>query len=321
MKNLKEYEKLFIEWFIGGFHVNEETAKIDVKDYMTPSKSSMVYTDKTNQVIFPSFNLTKLNDLGSSEPVYMLVTKFIVYQNSLMRFNKSNFVFDMIKPSAFRTEAFMNLSKNYDIFSIRAESDKRWKVSFCNSKNPDDFKDIVFYIDTKTFKHKVLTKLKELDRIVERVELYKKHSHGKKFFSEIAYKKGFYFYDMFSSKNIEKFIFDEDSLNKIKKMKLNKLTSMSSPFKFQEEIAKVLDITINKDNKKTTIDNGWGSYTYTFMCYSINYTSLCNQDKKLVSYFWNRFKNIASDPDGRYLRLNGGQLGFVQSSGGYTHVS
>ena len=314
-----ELKKLFLKWFTEGYYVDEDKVKIRLKNYMIPGRSTVRYTDINIKNIFPSISCEVLPCQDGTEIIRLEPLKYMNYENSLMIFKN-----DEIKSEFLVVQ---NEWKKFEYLTIQERTEKIYKISLTEKRkvghkfNDWDYVDTVFTITKKELTNAVLKRYKELLKVVKDLELYiDKSSGSKQHFSQNFKKSGFYFKDVLVSGKIEKFIFSDDACNKIKKLELSKLDHVSCPYRFQEKIAKVLGVEINKDNIKTTIDNGWGSYTYTFIMYTIDWYKLNEEERNIIKYAYNRFKNICLLPKERYLKINGGLLGLVQSNG-YTYVS
>lgn len=317
-----ELKKIFIKWFTDGYFLDDNTQTIKKEEYLIPKKSSVYYKNVNTEIIFPQYEIEVLPCLDSSKEIARLIRKpNIEFKNYIMSLNKygSNNSYPSVD-----TDALIIWKKASLITIIEVGSIYRITLTTNNgNSNDNNYEDTLFNISKKDLEKSILIKLKELLKVQKDLIQYKEKANSTKNFSQTIRKSGFYFYDdILSYKGkIKKVSFSQDALDKIKKMKVNKINSGTCPYEYQEKISKLLGLDLEKSNKSISIDNGWGSYTYTFMAYSIYMSDLSEEDKNLVSYLWNRFKNISSRPNDRYLKLNKGYLGFVQNSGGYTHVS
>lgn len=78
------------------------------------------------------------------------------------------------------------------------------------------------------------------------------------------------------------------------------------------------------DSRKWTINNGWGSYTYTYIRNLIDIENLPIEDKEVIKfyiYYLTNNKLISQNEGNRYLHIDNCTIGMIQSSGGYTYVS
>lgn len=320
-----ELKKIFIEWFTGGYYLDEKTSSIKMDKYLSPEKSSHYYKDVNMKNIFPIINVEVLPCLGSNEDIVRIKPiEFLNYNNYLSVIywgSKGNvrLSIDGKEPSSYRLDAYLKWKESQYLTIIQDGFDYGIILTSHSNSNYSDTK---FTVSKNELNNAVLKKFKELYKVKKDLDLYIEKSNGsKQHFSQSIRKNGFYFKDILNDGRIKKIIFTEDGLNKIKELKLTKLNSQSCPYKFQEKLARILGINVDKENRSISIDNGYGSYTYTFMCYSINYTELNEEHKNIVNYAYNRFKNISIQPKERYIKINKGMLGFVQNTGGYTYVS
>jgi hypothetical protein len=78
-----------------------------------------------------------------------------------------------------------------------------------------------------------------------------------------------------------------------------------------------------RDSANFSIDNGWGSYTYTFIRNFFDMDKLTDQQKRIVKYILNYhvLKGLKTHEYERRLEIGSNRIGMVQTSGGYTHVS
>ena len=78
-----------------------------------------------------------------------------------------------------------------------------------------------------------------------------------------------------------------------------------------------------RDCANFSIDNGWGSYTYTYIRNFFDMDSLSDQQKRIAKYILNYhgLKGLKTHEYERRLEISSNRIGMVQTSGGYTHVS
>lgn len=77
------------------------------------------------------------------------------------------------------------------------------------------------------------------------------------------------------------------------------------------------------DSRNWTTDNGWGSYTNTYIRHVIDLKNLDDSQKDIINYLFCYMLNsgkINKVEFNRTLNINSNSIGMVQN-GGYTHVS
>lgn len=122
-----------------------------------------------------------------------------------------------------------------------------------------------------------------------------------------------YFFS-YDTKKIISYVYSKDECYLIKEF-IYSNKKLDCPFDFIKELSIFLEVKLNK-SCKYTIDNGWGSYTYTYMW---NYID--SYPKKIVDYLiWYYQFKFDMVTENHYLRFGKGMLGMVQKSG-YTYVS
>lgn len=132
-----------------------------------------------------------------------------------------------------------------------------------------------------------------------------------------------YYYNEFS-KSLKEVLFSESDVLYFKSLVNIKASNYLYPVHaFIDNAAKVLGVSI-KDSSKWTIDNGWGSYTYTYIRNSIDLDKLSDEEYLVLQFAWAYYKKnnkLSSSESNRFLEMTRNTLGMVQMSGGYTHVS
>ena len=117
----------------------------------------------------------------------------------------------------------------------------------------------------------------------------------------------------FNEKQIE---IIKDINNVIKKFKKN------STHAFIDLIADYFKLNVI-DSRNWTTDNGWGSYTNTYIRHVIDLKNLDDSQKDIINYLFCYMLNsgkINKVEFNRTLNINSNSIGMVQN-GGYTHVS
>ena len=132
-----------------------------------------------------------------------------------------------------------------------------------------------------------------------------------------------YYYNEFS-KSLKELVFSESDVLYFKSLVNIKASHYVYPVHaFIDNAAKVLGVNV-KDSCKWTIDNGWGSYTYTYIRNVIDLDKLSDEEYFVLQFAWAYYKKnnkLSSSEANRFLKMTRNTLGMVQSSGGYTHVS
>ena len=135
--------------------------------------------------------------------------------------------------------------------------------------------------------------------------------------------KSSYYYNDFSN-SIKEVVITEDSLALFKKLTKLKASNYLYPVHtFIDNVAEIIGVKV-KDSCNWTIDNGWGSYTYTYIRNTIDLGYISDEDYLILQFAWAYYKknnNLKSSEADRYMEISNNTMGMVQCSGGYTHIS
>jgi hypothetical protein len=119
--------------------------------------------------------------------------------------------------------------------------------------------------------------------------------------------------------------FDKDRTKHISKL-LTQLRKKAPKLKYGFDLINFLGEYFSVSackQKNHTLDNGWGSYTYTYIWNSINLTNdmLTYDECYYILYYVEYILGVKLNTSNHYLNHNPRNLGMIQRGGGYTHVS
>ena len=132
-----------------------------------------------------------------------------------------------------------------------------------------------------------------------------------------------YYYNEFS-KSIKEIVFTDSDILFFKALVcINASNHLYPVHAFIDNVAKLIGSEV-KDSCRWTIDNGWGSYTYTSIRNVVSLDKMSDEYKAILHFAWAYYKknnNLKSSEAERYIEMTNSTLGMVLSSGGYTHIS
>lgn len=311
MKN-KEIEKFFLEYITSmiGLVKTKDGLKLEYHSQLEkPSKSSWYNTNKTFYNIKVDFNILP-NVMDGSESRILNIdyikkedsTKFTdiwygVFENSVYKKVLDN----ISKPKRPHSYGITEINEDTIRICLLIDDTGYWTR-----------------IKKDTIEKAINKRIKELLNLKNLIDSKK--------ITIAKFPKTFLTFDPFSNK-VKYRTLNTDQVEIIKDIDsvIRKYTKRGniSTHEFIKYIADYFKLNII-DSRDWSIDNGWGSYTYTFIRHVIDLDSLEDYQKEVIRYIFEYMINsgkIKRVEFERTLNVSYKSIGMVQNSGGYTYVS
>lgn len=310
MKN-KEIEKFFLEYITNmiGLLKTNDGLKLEYHSQLEkPSKSSWYNTNRTFFNIKVDFNIFP-NIIDGLESRILNIS-YVKNDD-----NKFNDIWYGVFENSLYKKVIDNISKpkrphSYGIIAVNEDTIK-FELLIDNVGYRTNIKKV-------TIEKAINKRIKELLNLKDRINSKK--------ITIVKFPKTFLTFDPFNNK-VKCCTLNADQVEIIKDIDsvIRKYTERKdiSTHWFITYIANYFKLRV-VDSRDWSIDNGWGSYTYTYIRHVIDLCSLEDYQKDVIRYIFEYMinsKKIVRVEFERTLNVSSRSIGMVQNRGGYTYVS